>query len=658
MRISKSIYSISFLLLSVFFSGDLFAQASLSLDLSKSTASVSPELYGLMTEEINHAFDGGLYAEQIQNRIFKDNSKSSDHWSVVQDGNGKGAIALDDDNPINKVLTVCLRLNIETPGKRVGVANDGYWGIAVKPQTTYHCSFYAKASGNDDTPLSVSIESNDGQTTYATAQVRGINGQWKNYTATLTTSKDVKTTSEARFVISTTGKGTYLFNLVSLFPPTYNNRPNGNRTDIMQILADMKPSFLRFPGGNYLEGDKFSTRFDWKKTIGPLDQRPGHESPWGYRSTDGTGLLEYLEWCEDLKMQPLLAVFAGYVLKEDYIEAGPFLQPFVNDALDEIEYVTGDVNTKWGAERARDGHPKPFKLNYVEIGNEDEYDGSGSYSGRFTQFYNAIKAKYPDIKIISTVGEDDLHEAPTPDIIDEHYYRSAFEMEEDAAHYDRYSRTGPKIFVGEWATMRGRPTNDFGAALGDAAWMTGMERNSDVVIMASYAPLFVNVNPGAMQWTPDLIGYNAISVYGSPSYYAQKMFNTYIGNEVIPIAAKNIPTQIQKLNKKDSAAGAQPKTIPAMFYVATRNTQTGTVFLNMVNTSGEAQKVKINLTGARKVSSKGMVVTLKADKPEDTNSITDPENIIPVSSETKGWGKSFSESFPAYSITVLQIETK
>lgn len=655
---SKIIHSISCLFIFLFLSGNLFAQMSLSLDLSKPTHSVSPVLYGLMTEEINHSYDGGLYAELIQNRIFKDNSKSPDHWSLVQDGDGKGSIALDHHQPINEALTVCLKLNIEKSGGRVGIANDGYWGIPVKPQTTYQCSFYAKASENGDKPLSVSIESNDGKVIYAQAQVNGVNRQWQSFTTTLTTSKNIQPTANARFLITTKGLGTYWFNLVSVFPPTYNNRVNGNRPDIMQILAGLKPSFLRFPGGNYLEGNNFSTRFEWKKTIGPLDQRPGHPSPWGYRSTDGMGLLEFLEWCEDLKIEPVLGVFAGYVLKGDYIDGEPFLKPFVDDALDEIEYVTGDVNTKWGAVRARDGHPQPFKLNYVEIGNEDEYDTSGSYAHRFAQFYHAIRTKHPGIKIISTVDENNIPKNTPPDVIDEHYYNSAWEMEEDANHFDSYSRSGPKIFVGEWATMIGKPTNNFKAALGDAAWMTGMERNSDVVIMASYAPLLVNVNPGAFQWWPDLIGYNAMSVYGSPSYYAQKMFSTYRGNEVIPVVAKNIPTQTQKLNAKDSANGVHPKVIPAMFYVATKSTQSGTIYLKVVNTSGEAQKAKIDVNGASKIMSDGLTVTLKADSLEETNSITEPKKIIPETSGLKGIGKSFNYVFPAYSISVLQIDTR
>jgi len=644
----------------------LFAQApvSLTVELDKPGAAVSPQLYGLMTEEINYSYDGGLYAELIRNRAFKDNPKAPDHWSVIQEGDGKASINLDNKQPVNDALTVCLRLDIEKTGKRTGIANDGYWGIPVKPQTTYRLSFYAKASGAENAPLTVGIESNDGTTVFATAQVTGIGNQWQRYTANLTTAKDIKPTAEARLVISAQHTGTYWFNLVSLFPPTYNDRPNGNRADIMQLLAGMKPAFLRFPGGNFLEGDMFSSRYDWKKTLGGIELRPGHPGCWSYRASDGMGLLEFLEWCEDLKMEPVLAVFAGYVLKRDYLEAGPLLKPFVDEALEEIEYVTGDVNTTWGARRAKDGHPAPFKLTYVEVGNEDGFDASGSYDGRFAQFYDAIKAKYPQLQVISTVGGKDplgmrvKFSLRRPDAIDEHYYRNAWEMEEDAGHYDNYSRTGPKIFVGEWATREGSPTPNFNAALGDAAWMTGMERNSDVVVMSCYAPLFVNVNPGGMQWKSDLIGYNALSSYGSPSYYAQKMFNTYKGDVVLPVTAANIPTRNRILSGRDSAAGKQPSQVPVLFYVATRDTKTGTVYLKVVNAAGTAQTVKIDIKGAAKIASTGQSIIMKADGPEDTNTITEPEKIVPVASKATGFGKSFTRTFPAWSITVLQLETK
>ncbi len=636
----------------------------LTLDFSKPGANVSPTLFGLMTEEINHSYDGGLYAELIRNRIFKDNPKAPDNWSVLALDGANADIQLDTKHPINDALTVCLKLTVENSTGRAGIANDGYWGIPVKPQTTYQASFYAKASDDAAGPLTVSIESTDGTVTYASAQVALTKGDWKKYAVTLTTANSVAPTTQTHFVITAKSNGTYWFNLVSLFPPTFNNRPNGNRTDIMKLMGDMKPSFLRLPGGNYLEGDMFSSRFIWKNTLGYLDDRPGHPGCWKYRSSDGMGLLEYLEWCEDLHIQPLLAVFAGYTLNKDYLPAGPLLKPFVDEALEEIEYVSGATTTKWGAERAKDGHPQPFKLNYIEVGNEDGFDVSGSYDGRFTQFYDAIKAKYPQLQIISTIGGRDPLGARfkiktrRPELFDEHYYRSAWDMEADATHYDDYDRSGPKIFVGEWATREGSPTPNMNAALGDAAWMTGMERNSDHVVMSCYAPLFVNVNPGAMQWSSDLIGYNALTSYGSPSYYAEVLFSNNIGNKVVPVSGENIPTQTRAPNKKDSIAGVTPKPIPAIFYVATKDSKTGTVYLKIVNTTAQTQAVTIDLKGIAGVAADGTLITLKGTKPTDTNSITEPDKIIPVSAQLRGIGKIFTHSFDAYSINVLKLQTK
>jgi alpha-N-arabinofuranosidase len=236
------------------------------------------------------------------------------------------------------------------------------------------------------------------------------------------------------------------------------------------------------------------------------------------------GLLEFLEWTEDLKIAPVLTVYAGYSLGGTHIAPGSSLQPFVDEALEEVEFTIGDTSTNWGAVRAKLGHPAPFPIKYVEIGNEDFFDKSGSYEDRYAQFYEAIKAKFPTLQLIATMPLKRMK----PDVLDDHYYRRADEFFEDVKHYDKIDRNGPKIFVGEWATREGSPTTNLGAALGDAAWMTGMERNSDLVVMASYAPLFVNVNPGGMQWQSDLIGYDAMSSYGAPSFYAQSMFAQYL----------------------------------------------------------------------------------------------------------------------------------
>ena len=505
------------------------APGHLTVQVDRPGVKISPTFSGLMIEDISHSIDGGLYAELIQNRAFK-NADTPVHWASVQDGGGAGTITLDTDNPVpGTALTNSLRLDITSAGagQRVGVANDGYWGIPVVPNQTDRASFYAKAAPGFHGPLTVAIESADGQTVAASASIPAIGPDWKKYALTLTTGSNVAVSAANRFVISAQSPGTVWLSQVSLMPPTYHNRPNGARIDLMEKLSAMHPRFLRLPGGNYLEGNTLAERFDWKKTIGDISQRPGHQDPWGYRSDDGFGLLEYLEWCEDLHMQPVLAVFAGYALNGKFIPAGPELTPFVQDALDEIEYVTGGPNTKWGARRTADGHPASFPLTYVEISNED---GGPSYNSRFAQFYDAIKAKYPKLKIIATSHVT----SRKPDVVDDHYYRSAAEMARDSGHYDGYDRKGPKIFVGEWASIEGNPTPTVQAAIGDAAWLTGLERNSDLVVIEAYAPLMVNVNPGAAQWGTNLIGLDALGSFNSPSYYVQQMFAANIGDVVLP----------------------------------------------------------------------------------------------------------------------------
>ncbi len=493
---------------------------------------ISPMFYGLMTEEINHAYDGGLYAELIQNRGLRDSDRGPIHWSVVKSGSGTGFVVLDND-PTDRGLNLKLSATVANSNDRVGLANDGYWGIPSWPNTTYQLSFYAKASAGLSGPLTATIETNDEGKVLAQTTISGLTTGWKKYTATLKTGS-VPTSNTNRFVISLPGAGTVWFRSISLFPPTYKHRKNGNRIDLMEKMAEMNPSFLRMPGGNYLEGNTIPERFDWKATIGDVSKRFGHQGPWGYRSSDGLGLLEFLEWCEDLHMQPVLAVFAGYALQGAHIDPGPGLQPYVQDALDEIEYLTGGPNTVWGARRIKDGHPKPFPFTYVEIGNEDGFDRSGSYDGRYAQFHDAIKAKYPKLQIIATAPV----KTRKPDVIDDHYYRSAAEMERDSGHYDRYDRKGPKIFVGEWASIEGNQTPTHQAALGDAAWLIGLERNSDLVVMEAYAPLLINMNPKAAQWPTNLIGYDATKSFGSPSFYVQSMFGKNTGDTVLPTTVK------------------------------------------------------------------------------------------------------------------------
>jgi alpha-N-arabinofuranosidase len=367
------------------------------------------------------------------------------------------------------------------------------------------------------------------------------------------------------------------------------------------------------------------------------------------------GLLEFLLWTEDMGAEPVLAVYAGYSLQGAHVEPGPDLQPYVQDALDEIEYVTGSVATRWGNERARDGHPAPFPLHYVEIGNEDWFDKSPSYSGRFAQFRDAIKARYPDINCISTIGNEQPAEKRVrgvqPDAVDEHYYRSAKDFEKMApTYFENYDRNGPKIFVGEWAAFEDiRPweapsaalprTPSMKAALGDAVWMAAMERHSDLVTMQCYAPLFVNVNPGASQWRPNLIGYDALRAFGSPSYYAIKMFNLNRGDVIL------------KASFDGMAAGA----VPPIQYSVTRDTKSGVIYLKMVNVNAAPQPVNITVVGVNSFTPPSVAIALSAEKVTDTNSIDEPTRIVPIVSKLPDIRPLFSYTLAPFSVTVLRL---
>jgi alpha-N-arabinofuranosidase len=608
--------------------------AVLAIHVDQPVSKVSPTLYGLMTEEINYSYDGGLYAEMVHNRTFRTDWRGFEHWFLVEAGNAQASINVDEQTGPSEALNRSLRLDVKQadPQNQAGVLNDGYWGMALRPNTTYKGSFYAKAGQSDLGAVTVSLVNNASGKAVATTTVSGVSTAWKQYEFTLKTGA-IEASAANHLAIAVSHAGTLWLNLVSLFPPTYHDRVNGNRVDLMEKLAAMHPAFLRFPGGNYLEGDHISERYEWKKTIGPLVDRPTHPSPWSYHSSDGLGLLEFLEWCEDLKMQPVLAVYAGYSMAQEHVNPGPDLDPYVQDALDEIEYVTGGADTKWGAVRIQNGHPEPFKLTYVEIGNEDNFDKSGSYDGRYAQFYKAIKARYPDLQLIATMPVKNIR----PDVVDDHFYVRATKFFQDTAHYDKTDRTGPKIFVGEWATLEGQPTPNFGAALSDAAWMTGLERNSDIVVMAAYAPLLVNVNPGGMQWAPDLIGYDAMRSYGSPGYFAQVMFATHLGD--VTLGSK--------------LEGAEPK----VFYSITRDTAKKRLYLKLVNGSSTPEPIDIEFTGAT-LAATGTLVSLSARSTQATNTMDHPDEIVPVETALDGVSSHLHHTLPGYSIQVIQVDEK
>ena len=611
------------------------APAQLTIDVHKIVTPISPMLYGLMTEEINHSYDGGLYAEMVQNRTFRNTWEGEPPWDLIRRGNAIASHALDRTTGPSEALSTSMKLTVTSASAKdeAGLTNPGYWGYGLRPNTTYSGSVYVRTENADIGPITIKLVNNGTGAVQAKVQVSLQAGPWKQYAFKLTTGA-IAPSKDNHLELVVQHPGTIWLQFVSLMPPTFNGRPNGNRIDLMERMAAMHPKFLRLPGGNYLEGSTVATRFDWKKTLGPVVDRAGHEGPWGYYSTDGFGLLEFLEWCEDLKVEPVLAVYAGYSLRGAHVEAGKDLEPFVQDALDEVEYVTGDVSTKWGAERARNGHPAPFPLHYIEVGNEDYLDKSGSYPARYAQFAEALHKRYPQYKLISTDGNSEYETKVKSDISDEHYYKSPADMMDLVHHYDKASRTGPKIFVGEWATRSGSPTPNFGDALGDAAWMTSMERNSDLIIMASYAPLLVNVSPGGMEWPTDLIGFDAGTTYASPSYWAQALFAGHLGDGTA----------------ESSIAGENNR----FFYSATVDTKAKVLHLKFVNASDEVQSLAMSLPGIKGMHS-AKVTSLHGATFEATNTMSKPDAIQPVASTVVVSGAAWKYTVPALTIEVVDL---
>ena len=612
-------------------------QLRLTLDVGKAVTPVSPTLYGLMIEEINHSIDGGLYAEMVQNRAFHNDWSGTTPWDLVRRGSSQGTRELDLTSGPSQELSTSMKLSITSasPENEAGLTNPGYWGFGLKADTTYVGSFYAHIENDSPGPITIRLINNRTGTVQASSTVIPQPGTWAQYRFTLKTAMIAPSTNN-HLEITVAHPGTVWFQLVSLFQPTYHDRANGLRPDLMGMMADMHPAFLRMPGGNFLEGNTLADAYDWKKTIGPIVDRAGHNGSWFYWSSDGVGLLDYLTWCEDLHIEPVLAVNAGYALNNTHVTPGPDLEPLVQSALDEVEYVTGDTSTRWGAVRARNGHPAPFVLHYIEIGNEDYLDKSGSYPARYTQFAQALHQRYPKYKLIATDGNADYStRVVSPEVSDEHYYKSPSDMMDLVHHYDKAPRNGPKIFVGEWATRSGSPTPNFGDALGDAAWMTSLERNSDLIVMAAYAPLFTNVNPGAMLWPTDLIGYDAGTAYGSPSYYAQALFASHLGDTTIAA----------KLSREDDR----------LFASATKESSTGIVHLKLVNAHSTPETLAIaGLPGDQMAK----ISSLHASTWDDTNSITDPNHIRPVVSTVPVKVGEWSHTIPANTIEVIDIPSR
>lgn len=500
---------------------------------------ISPTLYGVFFEDINSAADGGIYAELIRNRSFEFPS-NLDGWTIVKKGKGEGSLTVETASPLNENNLHYVRINVEQPGEGVGIANLGYGGMAVTESQKYDFTIYARSTTNDIDKLYITIEDGNGKV-YGEAQISGIDYEWKKFNAVITVNE---TNQRARLVITSRQKGTVDIDMVSLFSrDTWKNRKNGLRYDLAELINDIKPAFLRFPGGCFVEGDTIANAYRWKNTIGDISMRPTTYNLWGYYTSNGLGFYEFFQFCEDIGAEPVPVINCGMSCQARGGNFAPLsdLDEYIQDALDLIEYANGPVDSKWGALRKQHGHPEPFNLKYIAIGNEQWGE---AYFQRYQKFYDAIKEKYPDINIIFSAGPSGtgpllynawewVKKTGKADIVEEHFYMAPEWFFSNVDRYDDYDRNGPKVFIGEYAAHTSGRKNNMEAALAEAAFLTGVERNSDIVIMASYAPLLGKA--GASQWQPNLIWFNNMRSYGTPSYYVQKMFSENRGDFILPL---------------------------------------------------------------------------------------------------------------------------
>lgn len=683
------------------------ASASLSVDVSKPSIRISPMLYGAFFEEISRAGDGGLYAEMLQNRSFEDLRTAPLGWHLLVEGGAKARMALDRENPINSKNPTSLRLEIETGGGRVGIVNEGFKGsnlghmfpistpeeaqealatyekqfqsatagIALGEGKEYVFSCYSRSVGVES--LDLSLEKQDG-TVLARARVAGIGGEWKKFELPL---KALGAETNARLVQGAHTPGTVWLDMVSLFPrETFMGRPNGLRPDIAQMIKGMKPAFLRFPGGCFIEGLTLEYAPRWKTTIGDVAQRQGHYSFWGYYSSGGLGFHEYLQFCEDIGAAPDYVVGCGISYKEKYGESikykGKFdfanpsthvseqvqgLKEWVQDALDAIEYANGDAETtRWGAERAKNGHPAPFNLNHITIGNET----SGSaYEKHYARFHDAIRARYPKMTIITCVKTKDR----PSDIYEEHFYRNSRWFIAQAGMFDKKERTGPKIYIGEYATRyfdAGNNGNLLGA-VGEAAYLLGCERNSDLVVMTSYAPLLANCPREVPQdwrnWKPNAIIFDSARVFGNPSYHLQRMLAENRGDVLLPVA-------VTTPELEDTSGDGEPNEtkpgekapekftgLKALHASASLVESSGEIILKVVNAANVPLATKVDLAGAGEIRPVARGLILTSGDPKDENTFEVPLKVVPRPVEIKNAGASFEHTFPAYSVTLLNL---
>lgn len=656
----RAIYFLLCIIVAVFSTN---AQNKLIVQVNKPTADIQPTMWGLFFEDINFAADGGLYAELVKNRSFEFTDPmmgwtepNSDRHSLNLKSGKALPVAYAEKQPNRYYLRVIIN-----DDNGYELVNEGFRGMGIRQNDKYNFSFMAKVDSGVTAVKCQLINQQNEVIASGSATVGG--DDWKNYETAITASA---TCPKAKLKITFVGNGTIDLDMVSLFPQdTWKGRKNGLRKDLVQLLYNMHPGFLRFPGGCIVEGRTLDRRYQWKKTVGPIEDRPTLVNRWNtefahrltpdYYQSFGLGFFEYFQLAEDIGAEPLPILNCGMACQYntgELVPLGKTLDPYVQDALDLIEFANGDVTTKWGNLRAEMGHPKPFNLKYIGIGNEQ---WGKDYFDRYVVFEKAIKDKYPDMKIVSGSGpsaEGDYFDYGwkrlkklNASLVDEHYYKSPEWFRNNAKRYDNYDRKGPKVFAGEYAAQSvaiASPNNknNWECAMSEAAFMTGLERNADVVNMASYAPLFANIN--AWQWTPDLIWFDNIKSYGTPNYYVQKMYATNKGNKVVPIT----------LNKQEIAGQ------DSLYATACIDTETHEVIVKLVNTSSKSASEKIQLRGVSKLASKGTVQVMSTTDLNAENSLDKPMNISPKTSDFTSKGKTLNVELKPYSFTIYRIGYK
>lgn len=607
--------------------------------------------YGVFFEEISHGGEGGLYAELVKNRSFEDSTDSIPDWTLYANGAARASMALETRDLLNAAQSQALKVEVSAAGT-VGVANGGYWGIHVVKDRPYSLSFFARSTLPAATTLSAKLQNGDGTRTFATAVVGPLTGSWKKYSATLT-ADGTEPRGRLALEVSAAGTGVLWLDVVSLFPPTWKGRPNGARPDLAEMIAAMKPGIIRFPGGTYVSTlPAVSPR--WLKELGPIEERPGHPAPgkpnpWGYHNSDGFGFHEYLQFAEDLGAEPIYVFQGGAdpraeMNKPETYLSGEALEPLIADILAGIEYANGDVATPWGARRAANGHPKPFRMKYVQIGNENLHR---PFHDNYKRIYSAIKARYPDIQVIwggDWIGNNQhgyrsdgiMPEGSEAQIVDEHFYKGDdwFYANGDRYHPDHYPRgvaREVKIFLGEVSAMN----NAIEGALKETAFLLGAERYSDKVVMAVYAPLLNNVN--FSKWGANAINFDNHRACGTPSYYAQLMLANHAGDVNIGVAGLE---------------GLRNKTL---FVNATQVKVTGEIIVKIVNAGKNPEPIRIDLKGAGKAPSAGREIVLAGADPGAANSFEAPRNVAPVERKLDAVGQSFPYTVRPYSFTVLRL---